>query len=134
MSHRTRPNTYAALCIHSTIYYAAYHPVQMHDIHVTQRTAQYSTIHTQYYMYTAQYICRIIHTRHNTYAVLQIHSTIHMPHYTYTAQYICSITNTQHNVLRCITRYRCMTYLSSSAPHNTAQYICRTIYTQHNMV
>ena len=35
------------------------------------------TIHTQYYIYTVQYICRTIHTRHNTYAVLQIHSIIY---------------------------------------------------------
>ena len=56
----------------------------------------------------------------------------HISHHTRhnTAQYICSITNTQHNILRCITQYRCMTYLSCSALHNTyaVLYINSTIW------
>ena len=68
----TQRNTYAALYIHGTRhmqyykytaqYTTLHHSVQMHDIPVTQRIAQYSTIHMPHYICTAQYgIIRIQH-------------------------------------------------------------------------
>ena len=85
-------NTYTVLHIHSIIYYTTLHyPVQMHDIHVTQRTAQCSTIHTQYYTCTAQ--CSTIHIQH--YICTAHWSTIHIHHNTYIAPYMHS--TMQHN-------------------------------------
>ena len=102
------------------------HSVQMHDIHVTQRTAQYSTTHTHHYIYTAQY--GIIHPashmprtiQYNTYTVRHAHSIIY-----YTLIHGTEIHHKYNH-----TMYNTIPYTKYTI-YNTAPY---AQYTIHNIV